>query len=117
MSKVEVIALNQLTPVECPCGQARRALLDQPLVPFSLHLTTISADAKAHFHRETTEVYVVLECQQGAALHVDQQVIPLQPLTAVVLPPGCVHRLVGQAEVLIIAQPKFDPADEFLPGE
>lgn len=114
MPQIESAQLDALPPVDCPCGQARRWLMDRPEVPFSLHLTSISRAAQPHHHQKTTEVYVVLECSDGAYLEVDQQQVPLQPKTAVLIPPGSVHRLVGQAEILLIAQPKFDTADEFL---
>lgn len=114
MHQTESVQLDKLPAVDCPCGQARRWLMDRPEIPFSLHLTSISQAARAHHHQKTTEVYVVLECSEGAYLEVDEKVIPLQPKTAVLISPGSVHRLVGQAEILLIAQPKFDPADEFL---
>lgn len=110
----QIIPLDQLPPVSCPCGVARRALMDSDQVPFSLHLTQINRTAQAHYHQKTTEVYVVVDCEPDAEMEIDRHRYPLRPRMAIVLPPGCVHRLVGKAEVLIIALPKFDVQDEFL---
>ena len=114
MSAPVVVHLPDFPPIPCPCGQARRSLMDSPQVPFSLHLTEISQHAESHFHRNTTEVYVVLECQPDSYLEIAEQKIALRPLTMVLIPPGASHRLVGEAKVLIVANPKFDVADEFL---
>ncbi len=107
-----VAQLDEIPPVDCPCGKARRMLTDQNLVPFSLHLTEINRAAQAHRHQMMTEVYVVLECSEDARLEIDGESISLQPLKMVLIPPKSVHRLIGSAKVLLIATPPFDPRDE-----
>jgi hypothetical protein len=32
------------------------------------------------------------------------------------IPPGCVHRAVGNLRIINVPMPPFDPADEFEPG-
>lgn len=83
-------------------------------VPYSLHLTEISLDAKAHYHRQTTETYFFLECDEEARMELDGQQIKVRPNTAIVIYPGTKHRAVGKMTVAIIASPKFDPQDEWL---
>lgn len=109
-----VVQLDEITPVACPCGQARRSLTDQTEIPLSIHLTDIDKTAQSHRHQRTTEVYIVLKCSEDAVLEVDGESIPLQPLKMVVIPPKSIHRLVGTAQILLIANPPFDPADEEL---
>jgi len=78
-----------------------------------VHVTDISVDARTHYHKRLTEVYVVLECDGGAALELDGERVPVRPRTCVLIRPGTRHRAVGRMKVLIIAQPKFDPGDEW----
>lgn len=110
----EIVQLDDLDPVACPCGWARRAFAQHTAFSGTVHLTEISRDAQRHSHREHTEIYIVLECDDAAAIELDGQLHPVRPLTAILIPPGVRHRAVGQMRVLIICQPEFDPADEQL---
>jgi len=112
----EFVDLTRLPPLPCPCGTARRAFTETTDFPATVHLTEISQDAKPHRHQRLTEVYVVLKCDPDAALEIDGRRIPVQPLSAVLIRPGAIHRAVGKMQVLIICHPKFDPQDEFLTG-
>jgi len=109
----ELVDLAKLPPIPCPCGIARRAFIDQADFPASIHLTQITDAAVAHYHKVTTEVYVVLECQEDAALELNGERIPLKPMQSVLIRPGTIHRAIGKMKVLIVAQPTFDPSDEF----
>ncbi|MEM6470476.1 MAG: cupin domain-containing protein [Planctomycetota bacterium] len=108
-----LIQLDQLPAVECPCGAARRGFADRADFPGTVHLTEIDRNARTHYHKHHTEVYVVLECQEDAAIELDGKLIPVQPKSSVLIPPLTRHRAVGNMEVLIFCLPKFDPADEF----
>jgi mannose-6-phosphate isomerase-like protein (cupin superfamily) len=59
-------------------------------------------------------VYYVLECGPGAQMELDDQTVPVHPGMCILIPPGVRHRAIGLMKVLIVAQPKFDPTDEFL---
>ncbi len=87
--------------------------MDSAAVPYSLHVTEISVDAKLHYHRRITETYFFLECDAGASMELDGEIVPVKPHTALVIPPGTKHRAVGKMKVIIIASPKFDPTDEW----
>lgn len=110
----EVLHFDDITPVECPCGHARRAFAYAVDFPATVHQTQITLDAKPHHHLGQTEVYVVLECDTDAALELDGERIPVRVGSTALIRPGCVHRAVGRMKVLIICSPKFDPADEFV---
>ena len=112
-----LIQLDQLAPVACPCGTARRGFADQAELPATVHLTQITRAARVHYHRRQSEVYVVLECGQGAAIELDGVLTPVQRYSAILIPPGVRHRGVGEMQVLIYCTPKFDPADEFFDPE
>jgi len=107
-----VAHLADIPPVACPCGHARRAFADVPWNQLAtVHLTEISKDSRVHYHKKMTEIYTVLEGE--GHLELDGDIIPLKPLTTVMIRPGCRHRAVGQLKLLIVPMPPFDPADEY----
>ena len=113
-SRYVIVDFNDVSPVDCACGEARRALLEVEQFPGTIHRTTIRGSAKTHYHARLTETYYILECQPGACLELDGQSIPVRPGVCVVIPPGVRHRAVGHMTVLIVVLPKFDPSDEIL---
>ncbi|MFG0266508.1 MAG: cupin domain-containing protein [Rhodopirellula sp. JB055] len=112
-ARAELVDFNQIEPVECPCGLARRAFADSPHFPGTVHLTQISQDARSHFHQAHTEIYVILDCEADAAIELDGKLHPVRPRMSILIPPHVKHRAVGKMEVLIVCTPEFDPADEF----
>lgn len=106
-----IAQLDQLPPAPCPCGLARRAFADLAGAVASVHVVEISADARAHYHQRMTEIYVVLEGE--GHLELDGQMVPVKPLTAIYIRPGCRHRAVGRLKLLNIPVPAFDEADEW----
>lgn len=111
MTRYSVAQLDEIAPLPCPCGQARRAFADLAGAPASVHVVEISADARPHYHRRLTETYVVLDGR--GHLELDGQTVPVRPMTAVMIRPGCRHRAVGRLRILNIVVPPFDPADEW----
>jgi len=109
----ELVDLTSLPGVVCPCGVARRAFGDREDFPGTVHLTGICQDAKTHYHRSHTEVYVILKCDDDAAIELDGQRHSIRPKMTVLIPPGVRHRALGTMEVLILCLPKFDPEDEY----
>ena len=111
--RYEVAHFDEMEAVNCPCGLAKRAWSDTADFPSTVHQTQITLDAEPHYHKGQTEVYVILECAEDAAMELDGEFIPVRVGTTVMIRPGCVHRAVGEMRVLIVCNPKFDPADEF----
>ncbi len=111
--RYEMVDYLTLPGIACPCGTARRGLMEVDSVPYSLHITQIEATAKTHYHKRLTETYFILECDNGSFLELDGQSVPVAPSQAFVIHPGTRHRAVGNMKVLIVASPKFDPADEW----
>ena len=110
---LRIAQLDEIPAVPCPCGQARRAFHATDNQLATVHLTDISKDSRAHYHKRMTEIYIVLEGE--GFLEADGISYPLKPLTAVMIPPGCVHRAVGNLRLINVPMPPFDPADEFEP--
>jgi mannose-6-phosphate isomerase-like protein (cupin superfamily) len=58
-----------------------------------------------------TEIYFILEGEGHMELDGDR--VPVRPMSAVFIKPGCRHRAVGQIRAVIVPIPAFDPADEW----
>jgi hypothetical protein len=109
-----IVDFDQISPVPCPCGDARRALLDVAEFPGTIHRTQINNEAKTHYHRRLSETYYILQCNAGAQMELDGRLVPVKPGMCIFIPPGVRHRAVGHLTVLIVVFPKFDPADEII---
>ncbi|MHC4715517.1 MAG: cupin domain-containing protein [Planctomycetota bacterium] len=112
MANYMIARLDQLEPVDCPCGAARRAFAAADNPTATMHLVDISADSKAHYHKKMTEIYLVLS--GSGRIELDGEALPLEPMTAVLIKPGCRHRAVGNLRIVHVAVPAFDAADEWL---
>jgi len=111
MANYMIAQLADQPATRCPCGFARRAFAGSPDNAASVHLVDIETDARTHYHRRMTEIYVVLEGE--GQIELDGQLFPIKPMTAVYIRPGCRHRAVGRLKILNIPVPAFDPQDEW----
>jgi len=108
----QLTRLSGIEPTPCPCGQSRRAFMNEANTVASMHLVEIKQDSELHYHKVMTELYYVLEGE--GHIELDGQIHPLTPGTAVLIKPGCRHRAVGaNLKILNVPVPKFDPADEY----
>ena len=114
VARYQIVDFADIPGVPCPCGTARRAFAEVPDFPATVHVTDISEDAAVHYHKHLTETYYFLECGPDARMQLDDEIIPVKPGMCIRIPPGVRHRAVGKMKVLILAIPKFDPADEWL---
>jgi mannose-6-phosphate isomerase-like protein (cupin superfamily) len=110
-NRFAIARLAELRPVECPCGQARRAFVEESDGVASLHVVEISADARAHYHKRMTEMYYVLE--GTGEIELDGERHPVRPGDAILIKPGCRHRAIGRLRVLNVPVPAFDEEDEW----
>ena len=111
MPNYHVAQLDAIAPVACPCGSARRAFAGIAGGPASVHVVEISADAKTHYHKRQAEIYVILK--GSGHVELDGELVPVRPLTAVLIKPLCCHRALGRMRILNIVVPPFDPSDEY----
>lgn len=112
-SGYEIVNFDAIAGVSCPCGTARRGLVDVPDFPGTIHRTDISINARRHYHKRLTETYYFLECGPDAQMELDDERIAVQPGMCIMIRPGTRHRALGEMKVLIVCLPKFDPADEW----
>jgi len=106
-----IAQLDQIPPVQCPCGLARRAFANPKEQAASLHMVDIQQDSRTHYHRKMTEIYLVLEGE--GQMELDGQLIPIKPMTAIYIRPGCRHRAIGKLRIINIPVPAFDESDEW----
>lgn len=111
MANYTIAQLDEIDPVDCPCGQSRRAFLTEEDSPATVHMVDITEDSRVHYHKKLTEVYIVLE--GSGDMELDGRRVPVKPMTAILIMPGCRHRAVGRIKTIVIAIPSFDPADEW----
>jgi mannose-6-phosphate isomerase-like protein (cupin superfamily) len=111
MPNYMIAHLDQVEPVRCPCGFARRAFAAAPDNLASMHLVDIQEDSRTHYHRKMTEIYLVLEGE--GEMELDGKRFPLRPMTAVYIKPGCRHRAIGKLKIVNIPIPAFDERDEW----
>ncbi|MHC4646371.1 MAG: cupin domain-containing protein [Planctomycetota bacterium] len=111
MANYVIAQLDGIDPVQCPCGQSRRAFLDAENSPASVHVVDIAEDARVHYHKTLTEIYLVLE--GDGYMELDGQRVPVKPMTAVLIKPGCRHRALGKMRTVVVAIPAFDGRDEW----
>ena len=98
--------------VPCPCGISTRPLTAADGGPCSLHVTEIR-DSVRHYHRETSEVYYILE--GSGKVELDGEWFAVEPETVIQIPPGTRHRLVSEAGIrtIVVAIPPFRTEDEY----
>ncbi len=109
MKRYHHVELGELPPIECCCGTTRRAFADQEDAPASAHYLEVKDEPTSHYHLKTTEIYVVLEGE--GFLELDGELVPVKPLSTVMIRPGCRHRAIGKLKILNIPVPKHDDAD------
>jgi mannose-6-phosphate isomerase-like protein (cupin superfamily) len=106
-----ITQLDEIAPKPCPCGFTRRAFADLAGSAASMHMVDIQQDSRTHYHKKTTEIYVVLEGE--GQIELDGKVFPVRPMTAIYIRPGCRHRAIGKLRILNVPVPAFDEADEW----
>lgn len=111
MKNYHVARFDEIAPVACPCGSTRRAFATPDNQIATLHVVDIAATSRTHYHKKLTEIYLVLEGE--GHMELDGDIVPLAPMTAVLIKPGCRHRAVGNLRIVNVPVPAFDPADEW----
>ena len=111
MPNFQIAQLDQIPSERCPCGFTRRAFADTADNAASLHMVSIEADSRAHYHKRMTEIYLVIEGQ--GEIELDGELFPVRPMTAIYIKPGCRHRAIGKLKIINIPVPAFDVSDEW----
>jgi mannose-6-phosphate isomerase-like protein (cupin superfamily) len=111
MANYMIAQLDQIDPLKCPCGFTRRAFVAPENSVATVHKVDIQEDAQTHYHKKLTEIYVILEGE--GSIELDGELIPVGPMSTIMIKPGCRHRAVGKMKILNIAVPAFDASDEW----
>lgn len=98
--------------VPCPCGASTRPLTSADTPTCNLHVTFIT-DSVKHYHRQTTEVYYILDGLGKMELNDD--IIDIEPGMVILIEPMTAHRLVSPLGVrtIVFGVPAFQPDDEY----
>jgi mannose-6-phosphate isomerase-like protein (cupin superfamily) len=107
----EVAQLDEIPAVKCPCGMSRRAFVSPANAVATIHMVDVQSGARTHYHKKLTEIYLILETEGDAFMELDGELIPVKPMTTVLIKPGCRHRAVGKMRIVNIPVPAFDPND------
>ena len=113
--RYKMAQMDNLDPVGCPCGFARRAFASAENNTATLHIVDIQSDSKTHYHKKLTEIYLVLEGQ--GEIELDGERFPVRPMSAIMIKPGCRHRAIGKMKIMNVPIPAFDPEDEWFDEE
>jgi mannose-6-phosphate isomerase-like protein (cupin superfamily) len=111
MSNYMIAQLDEMPAQRCPCGFTQRAFAGSPDNVASLHLVDIQEDSRTHYHKQMTEIYLVLEGE--GQMELDGKLFPVKPMTAIYIRPGCRHRAIGRLKIVNLPVPSFDEADEW----
>lgn len=112
MSNRYVISqLDEQPTIECSCGVTRRAFLQDVDQVASVHFLKVTSKARRHYHKQLTEIYIIIE--GSGYLELDEDQVSVKPNMAVMVKPGCRHRAVGNMTILNIVVPAFNPEDEW----
>ena len=107
--KYNRVSFADLSPIACCCGTTRRAFVDDPNAPASAHLLEVAEEPTTHYHKKTTEIYLIIE--GDGFLELDGEMVAVKPLDAIMIKPGCHHRAVGKMKIINIPVPKHDDND------
>ncbi len=105
---------DDVTPTPCPCGSAIRIITRDDTTVAGFHITHIQ-DSKRHYHKNTTEIYYILEGK--GVLEIGDDSVELTPGLTILIEPGTPHRGYGDFKTIVAPVPAFDPNDEYLCDE
>ncbi|MFW6368424.1 MAG: cupin domain-containing protein [Spirochaetota bacterium] len=108
----EVRRIDDVAAVDCPCGAARRVFSRGDGGPLGIHRVTISRNAKRHYHKHTTEYYIIIE--GSGEIELNDERIAVSAGDIVYIPPYTRHAARGRLEIMNVVYPPFDPTDEYL---
>jgi mannose-6-phosphate isomerase-like protein (cupin superfamily) len=104
--------LHEAPTVACPCGQSTRPLTRADTPACNLHVTSIT-DSVRHYHKQCTEVYLILEGSGQMELNGD--VVDVAPGTVVYIEPLTRHRLwsTDGVRTVVFGVPALVAEDEY----
>ena len=103
--------MDEIESTQSPCATTRRAFVSPDNPVATIHMVDISKDSKIHYHKKLTEIYLILEGE--GHMELDGELVPVKPMTSILIKPGCRHRAVGKMRIVNVPVPAFDPEDEW----
>ena len=110
MKDYVIAQMDEIASTECPCGTTRRAFVTPDNSVATIHMVDISKNSRTHYHKKQPEIYLVLE--GSGYMELDGDLVPVKPMTSILIKPGCRHRAVGTMRIVNIPIPAFDSEAE-----
>ncbi len=104
---------DEATTEGSTCGQRTRLISTGDGQARAWAHTVEMDESKAHFHKEATELYYVVE--GGGTITLDGETWPLRRGSIVHIPPGVVHSTSGWMRVLVVGIPQIRDDDVYVP--
>ena len=79
----------------------------------TIHQVDISEDAKTHYHKKMTEIYLILKTEGEAHMELDGELIPVKPMSTIFIKPRLSPPRIGKMQIINVPIPAFDPEDEW----
>jgi mannose-6-phosphate isomerase-like protein (cupin superfamily) len=104
--------LAEAPKVPCPCGESTRPLTGADTPVCNLHVTFIK-DSLKHYHKECTEVYLILDGR--GTLELNDDVVEVEPGMVVYIEPYTAHKLTSADGVrtVVFGVPALRADDEY----
>ena len=106
--------ISEVQTVPCMCGSSTRVIPSTEGLEVNVHLTHI-VDSKLHYHKESAEVYYIVEGSGKMVL--GDQTFDIRTGSLIYIPRGAPHRGYGDFKALIVGVPPVDSQDEFVVEE
>lgn len=104
--------LSEREPQQIICGTLRELTDKTDFENLNISHVQIGGETKKHYHNKMTEFYFVLNGE--IKMDLDGKIEKCGEGTLIKIEPGTKHKAYGNAEVLVIASPAFDPDDEIV---
>ena len=108
-TRYAVRRLDEVELFRSVCGFRQSIITHADSKELSLSYLHITDFARKHYHKQTTEIYYVLE--GTGEMELDDETVEMLPGTCVLIEPGCRHTARGDLKVIIIGVPPFREAD------
>lgn len=92
------------------CGQSTRVITHRDTPVINIHVTHI-LDSVKHYHKQTTEVYHILEGK--GKMELEDETVDVRPGVTILIPTGVWHRGYGDFKTIVIGTPAQTPGDEY----
>ena len=104
--------LKDIEKKERQCGLAQELTTSADFKNADITFFTIKEETKKHYHKTLTEFYYILDGTLDVEF--DDKKEHCEPGTLIMIKPNTKHKAYGNAHIIVICSPAFDPKDEIV---